>query len=88
MDKSLSKDSKITIIILVMLLTAVYEIFIYAYRVLVLEINVEIDIFIRKLIIEIVYNGLLAIILHPLMQKVGYKMEDTFKNPQILTRYF
>lgn len=88
LDKNLSKESKITMLLLVMGLTAAYEIFIYAYRAMVLSSNVEIDLFLRKLLIEIAYNALLTIILYPLMQKLGYKMEDVFKNPQILTRYF
>lgn len=69
-------------------MTAGHEIFVYFYKAVILSSNIEIDIFIRKLLIEIVYNGLLTIILYPLMQKFGYKMEDIFKNPQILTRYF
>lgn len=88
LDKDLSKDSKITMILLVMGLTAGYEIFIYAYRTMVLSSNVEIDIFSRKVLIEVLYNGIITIILYPLIQKLGYKMEDIFKKTQILTRYF
>ena len=87
-EKNLSKDSKITVILLVMGSTAVYEIFVYIYKAMVLSSNIEILIFIQKLLIEIIYNALITIILYPLMQKFGYKMEDIFKNPQILTRYF
>ena len=68
--------------------TAGYEIFVYIYKSIVLSSLVEIDIFIRKLLIEIIYNVFITIILYPLIQKLGYKMEDIFKNPQILTRYF
>ena len=64
------------------------EIFIYLYKGLVLSSNIEILAFIKILIIEAIYNGLLTIILYPLMQKCGYKIERIFKNPQILTRYF
>lgn len=88
LDKNLSKDSKITMLLLVMGFTAGYEIFIYIYKSIILSSLVEIDIFSRKLLIEILYNILITIILYPLMQKLGYKMEDIFKNPQILTRYF
>lgn len=68
--------------------TAVCEIFGYIHRGMILEINVEIWTFAKILGIEILYNGLLTIILYPLMQKLGYKIEEIFKNPQILTRYF
>ena len=69
-------------------LTAIGEIFIYGYKAILLSIDLEIMILIRKLIIEIIYNALLTIIFYPLMQKCGYKIEEIFKNPQILTRYF
>jgi len=88
LDKNFSKDSKITVIILVISATAIYEIFIYLYKAIVISIEIEILPFIKILIIEIIYNALLTIILYPLMQKIGYKIEDIFKNPQILTRYF
>ena len=88
MDKSLSKDSKITMLLLVMGFTTGYEVLIYLYRSLILSTNIEIYVFIRILLIEVIYNIILTIILYPLMQKFGYKMEDIFKNPQILTRYF
>lgn len=88
LDKIFSKDSKITVILMVIGATAICEIFIYTYRIMMLSLNVEIWAFIKILLIEILYNSILTIILYPLMQKLGYKVEEIFKNPQILTRYF
>lgn len=88
LEKNLSKDSKITIMLMVMVATASYETFIYLYNGTILSSNIEILEFIRVLLIEVVYNTLLTIILYPIMQKCGYKIEEIFKNPQILTRYF
>lgn len=88
LDKDFSKDSKITVILMVIAATVIYEIFIYTYKSVVLTLNVEIWAFIKILIIEIIYNSILTIILYPLMQTLGYKVEDIFKKPQILTRYF
>ena len=88
LEKNLSKDSKITIILLVISATAGYEIFSYLYRGMVLDSNIEMFIFIRKLLIELLFNILITIIIYPLIQKFGYKMEDIFRSPQILTRYF
>ena len=65
-----------------------YETFVYIYRATVLGSNVEVLMFIKILLIEILYNTLLTIILYPLMQKLGYIMEGIFKKTQILTRYF
>lgn len=73
---------------LVIGLTAGYEVILCIYKNIVLSTYIEMEIFIRKLLIEILYNSLLTIILYPLIQRFGYKVEDIFKNPQILTRYF
>ena len=64
------------------------ETFIYFYKALLLKMNIEVLSFIKILAIEAIYNAILTIILYPLIQKLGYKMEHIFKNPQILTRYF
>ena len=88
LEKNLSKDSKITIILLVISATAVYEIFSYLYRGIVLSSNIEMFIFIKKLLVEVLFNTLITIIIYPLIQKFGYKMEDIFRSQQILTRYF
>ena len=74
--------------LMVALSTAGYELFTYLYRSAVLSANVEMGIFIKKLIVEIIFNTLITIIIYPLMQRLGYKVEDVFKKEQILTRYF
>ena len=78
LEKNLSKDSKITIILLVISATAGYEIFSYLYRGIVLSSNIEMFIFIKKLLVEVLFNTLITIIIYPLIQKFGYKMEDIF----------
>lgn len=88
MEKDFSKDSKITVMIMCAAATAIYELFVYLYKGAVLSANIEMFIFIRILIVEILYNTLLAIILYPLMQKLGYKIESVFNKTPILTRYF
>ena len=88
LEKNFSKDSKITVMIMCIFSTASYEIFIYLYRSAILAANVEIFLFIKILIIELLYNTLLTIIIYPIMQKLGYKIEEIFKNQQILTRYY
>lgn len=60
----------------------------YIYRSIILTSNVELFLFIKILLIELLYNTLLVIIIYPIMQKLGYKVEEIFKKGQILTRYF
>ena len=87
-EKNFSKNSKITVMLMCTIATASYETFIYLYRSLALTANIEIWIFIKILLIEILFNTLITVIIYPLMQKLGYKIESIFKKPQILTRYF
>lgn len=87
-DKNFSKDSRITIMLMVMATTLIYELGSYILSMIMLGINVEVLQFIRVLIIEIIYNTIITIIIYPMAQVVGYKVEDIFKGQKILTRYF
>ena len=87
-DKNFSKDSRITIMFMVLGSTVIYETLNYLLNYIFLSTNVEIINFILILIIEIIYNLLLAIILYPLIQKFGYYIENEYKGNKILTRYF
>lgn len=87
-DKSFSKDSKITIILLVIGSTMFYEILTYAISFVRFQIGLEILPFIKILAIELVFNTILIIIIYPLMKRFGYFIEDAFKGKKILTRYF
>ena len=88
LDKNFSKDSRITIIIMTIVATAVYEIGIYILNIMLLSITPEIIPFAKILSIETLYNILLVIILYPILQKAGYYIEDAFKGNSILTKYF
>lgn len=88
LDKNFSKDSKLTIMLMVAGSTAIYEIGSYVFNVINLSAYAELGSFIKILLIEIVYNTMLTIILYPLIQKTGYKLEEIFKENKILTRYF
>lgn len=70
LEKNLSKDSKITVMLMCIASTAAYEIFGYLYRAAVLSSNIEIGVFMQKLLIEIVYNTLLTIIIYPAIKKL------------------
>lgn len=87
-DKNFSKDSRMTIMLMVIGTTLLYEIGNYVISIMRLSIQIEVLSFVRVLLIEIIYNVIITIILYPLIQKVGYKVEDVFKGQKILTRYF
>lgn len=88
LDKTLSKDSRITVLLMGIISTIVYEVILYFLQYMLLGINVEVLSFIKILLIEVVYNMLIVIILYPLIKNVGYEIENEVKGERILTRYF
>ena len=83
-----SKESRLTIMLMVVGCTIAYELIGYVYHTFRLSLHFEINSFIRIVLIEALYNAILVIIIYPLMQKAGYAIENTFKVKSILTRYF
>ena len=88
LDKSFSKDSRMTLILMTIGVTLIYELGAYLLNFMIASTSLEIVPFLKIVIIEIGYNVLLTILLYPVMQKAGYYLEDAFKSSQILTRYF
>lgn len=88
LDKNFSKESKITIIIMLMGCTIFYELGCYIFNIITLNLELELIEFTKILLIEILYNAIITIIIYPLMQKVGHNLEEIYKTKKILTRYF
>ena len=87
-DKNFSKDSRMTIMVMVMVATIIFEVIVYLINYIIVSINVEIINFIKILAIEVLYNVILTIITYPIIQKAGYYIENEYKGNKILTRYF
>lgn len=88
LDKNFSKESKITIMLMVMGATLLYELGSYIIYAFIYSYAIDLSTLIFQLLIEMIYNVILTIILYPLMQRTGFAIEDTFKGNKILTRYF
>ena len=88
LDKNFSKDSKFTIMLMVALNTFVFEAGSYFFSMIDAVTYIEILPFLKIVVIEIVFNMILTIILYPLIQFLGYKLEEIYKENNILTRYF
>ena len=87
-DKNFSKDSRATIMFMVLGATIIFEVMVYVANVILYAINIELFNFIKILAIEVIYNLILTIIIYPLIQKFGYYIENEYKDNKILTRYF
>lgn len=88
LDKNFSKDSRLTMIIMIVLSTCLYEVGSYLFNYFVNDANISLWLFIKMLIIENVFNIIITIILYPMIVKLGYRLEKTYKENKILTRYF
>lgn len=87
-EKNFSKENRITLIVMVMISTLIFEIGNYFIGYFIYKYNMEIITFIEIVLIESIYNGLLTIILYPLIKVFGNKIETEYKGNKILTRYF
>ncbi len=89
-DKNFSKENRITIMSMQIGATIIFELGTYIINAFVLSYEIEIITFVKILLIELLYNTLLTIVIYPIMQKAGYKIEEIIKNKNInlLTRYF
>ena len=88
LDKSFSKDSRITMITIIAITTFLYEIGIITFNYFINGAQLQILYVIKTLIIELIYNSIITIIIYPLIMKLGYRIEENFKENRILTRYF
>ena len=88
LDKNFSKESRITIILMIISSTVVFEVGSYMFSLITLPVTVEIFGFLKILLIETLYNVIVTIIIYPIIQKLGHLLEETFKTRNILTRYF
>ena len=87
-DKNFSKENRITLIVMVMISTLIFEIGNYILGYIIFKTSIEILPFVEILIIECFYNALLTIVFYPLIQKLGNKIEMEYKGNKVLTRYF
>lgn len=88
LDKNFSKDSRVTMITMIVISTIIYELGTYIFNYFINSVKISIWYFLKILIIELVYNMIITIIIYPLIMKFGYKIEENFKENKILTRYF
>jgi len=86
LEKYLSKDSKLTIILILMGTTILYETLNYMLQALKFSSVIELYEFLKRCLIEVVYNTILTIILYPIWKKAGPYIEEKLK-PNNVARY-
>lgn len=79
LDKSFSKESRITLMFMVASTTIIYEVGIYIINIIKLGSSIELTAAFKILVIETIYNTIITIIMYPIIQKSGEELENTFK---------
>ncbi len=87
-DRNFSKENRITLIIMVTISTIIYEVGAYILSFFIYGNDIQVVAFIEILLIECFFNILITIIVYPLIQIFGNKIEEEYKGNKILTRYF
>lgn len=88
LDKSFSKDSRITFMLMTFAVTILCEIINYTLQIILLDAQQAFAEFMKIVIIEAIYNTILLIILYPLIQKAGEKTEEIFSERKTLMKYY
>lgn len=70
-DKNFSKESRITIMLMVMGATVIFEVGSFCLYAMIFSYSIDLVGVVTKLLIEILYNVILTIIFYPFMQKAG-----------------
>lgn len=84
-DSLWSKDEKISIIIMVLVSTLIFEMISYFLKSVIIGFEFELVPFLKILSLEELYNVLLIIIFFSPMKKLGYKMERNLKRNNMYT---
>jgi len=88
LDKSFSKDSRITFTLMTITVTLLCEIINYIIQIIMLGADYTLTKFIYIIVVEAIYNGILVIILYPLIQKSGKKTEEIFTENKSFLKYY
>lgn len=88
LDKSFSKESRITFMIMTMFVTILCEFISYTIQIFIIKAQPAFAAFMRIITIEALYNAILVIIFYPLILKLGEKTEEAFSKSKSLIKFY
>lgn len=88
LDKSFSKESRITFMAMTFAVTILSEIINYTLQIILLNAEPIFGIFMQIVLVEATYNAILVIILYPLIQNAGNQIEAIYNERKPLMRYY
>lgn len=66
----------------------VCELISYINQIILFDLPIEVFVFIKIILIEILFNSIIIIIIYPLIRKLGIVLERIFTQDKVLTRYY
>lgn len=88
LDRSFSKESRITFMIMTIAVTVLCEVINFTLQIILLGAEPVFMQCMKIIMIEAIYNAILIIILYPLIQKIGNKTEEIFREKKSLMKYY
>ncbi len=88
LDRSFSKESRITFMIMTIAVTVLCEVINFTLQIILLGAEPVFMQCMKIIMIESIYNAILIIILYPLIQKMGNKTEEIFREKKSLMKYY
>ena len=88
LDKNFDKNNLITLLAMIAIVTAGYELLQMFYSIIRAGLNFNILMYVVMIIVEVLFNVLLTMIFYPLIKKIGHYFEEIFKVKRVLTRYY
>ena len=88
LDRSFSKESRITFMIMTIAVTVLCEVINFTLQIILLGAEPVFMQCMKIIMIEAIYNAILIIILYPLIQKMGNKTEEIFREKKSLMKYY
>lgn len=88
LDRSFSKESRISFMIMTIAVTVLCEVINFTLQIILLGAEPVFMQCMKIIMIESIYNAILIIILYPLIQKMGNKTEEIFREKKSLMKYY
>ena len=68
--------------------TFVCELISYIFQIIIFKLSIDVFLFAKIVLIELLFNSMIIIIIYPLIEKAGILLERIFTEDKILTRYY
>lgn len=88
LDKNFSKESRITLMTMVLTSSVIYEVIIYSLKILIMGTAIEVLPFIKILLIETVFNLIITIVIYNKFQKFGEYIQGIYSDDNNFMKHF